>query len=201
MLVGQKEEDKGIFNFLRASLNKISGFTLVEIIVTAFILVIIIGALIAVLNIGNFSNSISTAKLELQQDVRRTIDWIVKDLRQTQRTKLTVINEAGSSVLFVDLVNNEIFTDPQFRICQDHDGTNVIWSSNQIGYTFDALNHKVIRTDSAGSQSWAFNNISNLEFRKIGMDMLSITVSGEKTVRGNIKPTYTLQTEVKLRNG
>lgn len=153
-----------------------------------------------VLNIGNFSNSISTAKLEVQQNVRRAIDWMLKDLRQSSRTRLTVTPQVGSPVSFAGLPMDAIFTDPQFQACQGHDGANVIWSSYQIGYSFDAATQKITRTNLATSQKWEFSNISNLEFRKIGINLLRVTVSGEKTARGNIKPTFTLQTEVRLRN-
>lgn len=200
MLVGQKDKDREVFNYPRVLPAKREGFSLIETLVISFILVVVIAALSLVLNIGNFSNTISGAKLELQQDVRRASDWIINDLRQTSRMQLTVLDQLGSRIPFVDLGDNEVFTDPIFPICAGFDGSNILWSSNQIGYTFDNLNQKITRTDSAQPNTWEFYNISNLEFRKIGLNLLRITISGEKIARGTIRPTLSLQEEVKLRN-
>ena len=202
MLGGLKEVEFGISRYPRAllaQLNKRNSFTLVESLVAAFILIVIITALFLVLNIGDLSNTVSGAKLELQQEVRRAMDWMVKDLRQTDRMRLLCIDSNGNpNQQFNSLADKEVFTDPVFPISTGYDGTSIIWSSNQIGYSFDAVNKKIIRSNT--TQTWEFNNIFNLEFRKISLNLLHITISGETTARGNIRPTFNLEEEVKLRN-
>lgn len=126
------------------------------------------------------------------------MDWIVKDLRQTSRWKLRVINQTGDPDDFNNVGDNDTFTAPEFPICTGYSGGNITWGTGQIRYSFDALNKKIIRSNT--TQTWEFNHISNLEFRKIYVNMLGITILGEKTARGNIKPTFNLTTEVRLRN-
>lgn len=183
--------------------NKRVGFTLVEGLVTVFILLLLISALFLVLNIGNLSESISATKIQVQQEVRRAMDWMVKDLRQTDRMRLRLTNSEGEpDKQFNSLSDGEIFTDPQFQVSIGYDTTTkeIIPSPNQIGYTFDATNQRITRTDLGTNQAWKFNYIANLEFRKVSRDILRVTISGEKTARGTIRPSFTLQEEVKLRN-
>lgn len=165
MFIGRKDKERGIFNYLRTLrvlLNKRNGLTLVEVLLTTFIVGIIFAALLFTLNMGNLSSVVSGGKLEVQQEVRRAMDWMVKDLRQTSRTQLAVIDSNGNNVTFVQLLSNETFSDPEFRTCFGYADGNVTWSSNQIGYSLDASNHKIIRTSSDTNQTWEFNHIANL---------------------------------------
>jgi len=97
------------------------------------------------------------------------------------------------------------FTDPQFDICIGYDGIDVQWSTNPltypIRYTFDQANQRIIRSDTRTGRTWNFNNISAVRFTKIDNFRLRVVLSGRITARGTIAPTFTLEEEVKLRNG
>ncbi len=179
---------------------KNKGFSLVEILVVTFILVIVITALLITLNTGDLTNKIGSARLEVQQEVRRAMDWMVRDLRQTNRVKLEVLDQLGTRKQFNLLANGETFSEPLFNICTDYIDLSVQWSANQIGYAFDNINKTITRTDYGTTQVWQFNNIDSLTFKKISLNLLRITVSGKKTARGSIEPTFALEEEVKLRN-
>lgn len=184
---------------------KKSGITLVEVLVAAFILLIIMSALFVVLNVGELSNTIVGAKLEVQQEVRRAMDWMVKDLRQTDRKLLLVTDQFGNPVpkQFNDpaIAIGDPFTDPLFSICIGYGVVSGnLWSSNQIGYTYDAANQRIVRSDSGTGNTWQFNHINSLTFTKTGLNSLLIEIVGQRTAIGTIAPTFTLQEEVKLRN-
>ena len=190
-------------NYLRvlpAPRNKNMGFTLVETIVAGFIFTIIFAALFSVLNIGDFSNTVGGIKLEVQQEVRMPLDWMVKDLRQTSRNKIVL--EEYENKTFTDLADNLTFTRARFNLCTGYNTANstISWATNQTGYDFDAINQTIIRTDFGSGYSQQFNNIANLTFTKIGINSLRVNITGQKVARGNITSTVTLEEEVKLRN-
>jgi type II secretory pathway component PulJ len=178
------------------------GFTILEVFLISVLMIWIITAVTSVLQIGEFSNTVSTARIELQQEVRRAMDTMITDLRQTSREKLSVELANGSLPFFSDLSNDTAFTDPLFKVCLGYNSSAkaVNWSSNEIGYTFNASNNVIVRTDNSTSQAWQFNNISDLEFRKLDVNLLGINITGEKVARGNLRPTFSLQAEVRLRN-
>lgn len=187
------------------SQDKKSGITLVEVLVVAFILLIIMSALFLVLNVGNLSNTIGGAKLEAQQQVRMAMDWMVKDLRQTDRMRLLVRDESGDPLTQAQfntfsIPPPQIVTYPLFNICTGYSISGNLWSSNQIGYTYDAVNQRIVRSDSGTGNIWQFNHITSLTFTKTGLNSLLIEIVGQRTAIGTIAPTFTLQEEVKLRN-
>jgi prepilin-type N-terminal cleavage/methylation domain-containing protein len=165
------------------------GFTLVEVLVVAFILAIIVLAFSKVLNVGNLANPISSTKLLVQQEVRNVLDWIVKDVRQTSSYQ---INNNNPSV-------NHI----KFKTCVGHDGTNLLWSNDFIEYTYDVSSETLTRLDYSSGNTWQFYDIvaSPFDTSELVDNVLSVTVAVEKTARGLIKPSASLTMEVKLRNG
>lgn len=170
----------------------------------AFILLIVIAALVVTLNIGDLSHKVGEAKLDAQQNVRRAMEWMIRDLRQTNRMQLEVTDQLGERKQFNLLSNGDIFTEPLFNLCQDYilllGEWKVDWGNYQIGYSFDATNQRIIRTRSDTNQAWYFNYIDALTFEKIDLNLLRVTITGKKTARGQIEPTFTLEEEVKLRN-
>lgn len=160
-------------------------------------------ALFVVLNVGNLSNTIVGAKLEAQQEVRRAMEWMIMDLRNTDRMRLQVIDPDVDPVNRIQFnVSTGTITDPLFNICIGYAVSGNLWSSNQIGYTYDAVNRRIVRSDSGTGNTWQFNHINSLTFTKTktGLNSLLIEIMGQKTAIGTITPTFTLQEEVKLRN-
>ncbi|GAG07732.1 unnamed protein product, partial [marine sediment metagenome] len=62
--------------------KKDSGFTLVEIMIVVVIFSLLIGTIFIVLATGKTSFQIGNVRMELQQDLRRGMDWITAELRQ-----------------------------------------------------------------------------------------------------------------------
>lgn len=125
---------------------------------------------------------------------------MIKDLRQTNRMMLWVTDSGGTQRQFNNLVDGETFTNPIFNLSKGYTGSDINWTSYQIEYTFDEANNRIIRTDHGTNQDRQFNYIANLTFMKSALNLLRVNIMGEKTVRGNIRPTFTLEEEVRLRN-
>lgn len=157
---------------------------------TAFILTIIVAALFMVLNIGNFSNSVSSTKLSLQQEARKIIEWITKDVRQTAAYQIS---------------NNDPSTNHiKFKVCLGHDGADLLWSSDFIEYTYDPTSQTLVRFDYASGRSWQFNNVVESPFnisQLITDNLLIVTITVQKQALGSINPSVSLAAEIKIRNG
>jgi prepilin-type N-terminal cleavage/methylation domain-containing protein len=183
-------------------LPKKNGFTLVEILVTVFILSIIIAALFLTLNTGEFSNTVASTRVDLQSQVRRLIDWIAKDVRQTS---LIEINNNGPSVSHI-----------KFKKVIGIDGSgNYLLSSNYTEYSYNSTTSELLRNelDNGGSvlRSWVYTNITQAPFYTavgvplVGGDILNskklvIVISGQSLVRNILPLNFTLSEEVKIRN-
>ena len=183
--------------------HKNTGFTLVEVIASAFILMIIFAALFSTLNIGVFSDTVGGAKLEAEQEARMALDWMTKDLRQTSRNKLTVTDTDGNNTTFAGLMgNNTVFAQPRFYLCTGYNTANstINWTANETTYDFDVVNKTLIRIDSGTGQVLQFNGISNLTFTKTDLNSININITAQKVARGNATGVVNLIGEIKLRN-
>ena len=198
------EEDS--FDWLpRLRVLNTCGFSLIEVLVVAFIMTVIFAALFMTLTVGELSNTVSLAKLEAQAEIRKDLSWMIKDLRQTDRQRMKGIDPADGNRKYFGDLGAGAFTDPQFDICVNYDGDKIEWSTDPltypIRYTFDQVNQQLIRSDTRTGKTWTFNNISEVIFTKIDNFRLRVSITGRITARGAIRPTFTLEEEVKLRNG
>jgi type II secretory pathway pseudopilin PulG len=185
-----KEPGQGIFRFLRVLPNKTSAMTLVEIMVTVFILSVVSAGLFMALRIGDFSNVLNSEKVDIQAEARRTMECIAKDVRQTTGYEIANNNPSESYL--------------KFRLCRGHDGSNLIWSANYVEYNYDSTNHILLRVDNNTGETWQFNNIAAAPFNVsevLTNKKLYLTITIEKQEPRAPPITFTLTGEVKIRNG
>lgn len=157
--------------------------------VAALILGIITAALVMVLNVGNFSNSLSSAKLSAQQEARNAIDWIIKDARQT----------AAYQISNNDPTANHI----KFRVCIGHDGSDLLWSSNFIEYTYDPATRILTRSDSGTGRTWQFADVaaSPFDISRLVQSVLVVTIDVQKQAPGAQGAGVSITEEIRIRNG
>jgi prepilin-type N-terminal cleavage/methylation domain-containing protein len=185
-----KDKDKEVFNYPRVLLVKKDGFTLNEVLISVLILGIVLAGLFITLSTGEFSSSVSSAKLEVQAETRRLMDWIVKDVRQTSSSQIA--NNAPS--------NSHI----KFKVCLGHDSSNIIWSSDFIEYTYDSSLNRLTRTDYSSGTSWNFDNIIAAPFNTSELltdSKLTVTITVQKQGARIPVITSTLISKIKIRNG
>lgn len=203
MLIGQNDREIEALAYPHTLHLKESGLTLIEILVSAFVLLIIITALFLSLTTGEFSHSLSSAKVDLQAKVRRAMDWMVKDVRQTNLIEINTNNPSGNHIKF-----------KQVRGINNATGSYAL-SSNYIEYSYDNITDGLTRNEvnASGSilRSWVFSNISEASFYTapgvllapgdvLASKKLIITVSGTTQVRNSLNLNYSLTEEVKIRN-
>jgi len=161
-----------------------TGFTFVEVLITALILSFMFAGIYAVLNIGNKNFPEEMGLLDLEQQVRLGGEWLQKDLRE-------VINSSSLTVTNPGACNGEIsFSTPnksQLKYYRDLSDANGDGRVNQI-----------IREYPAGTRSVKANDISCLEFQLLQNNLLQIKIDANKTVMQ--KPfSFSLTEKAKIR--
>ncbi len=169
------------------------GFTLVELMVVIFIFSIIMAATFTVLSMGRQSWHTGSTQVELQQETRRAMDRMVRELRESASSQVNITGGGG------------IIT---FRLPEDADGDddvldgtgNIEWG-NQITYSLGGANgDQVLRTTSAGSTAILANNINALSFSSISASEISIGITARKDAVPGRTMQSTLNSQVTLRN-
>lgn len=172
----------------------------------------ILAALLALLNLGQFTNSILSPRLDLQGSVRNTLDTVVKDVRQSASYEIADV-----------ATNNPSATHIKFRKVDSWDpATNLfIFFPDFIDYSYDTVEKKLTRSiiNSAGTVIAAreFYNINGAPFYSVdpasgallpldpnvlrSTGKLVVIINGEKQILGSTNINFSLQQEIKIRNG
>jgi type II secretory pathway pseudopilin PulG len=191
-------------------LNK-RGFNIAEALLVTAIIGLLMGSIFYLLSAAQSSRFFSSAKTEVQSEVRRAMDWIVNDVRQTINWSI------GSNA------NDPSNTHIKFKkvIGYSTAGSGSALFGDFIEYTYDSNTNTITRTDLGTNQSWAFRNIVQAPFYTrlldgsiVAIDPVSpgndspvfttgnlvVVIVGQKQVNGASNISYTLSEEVKIRN-
>ena len=158
------------------------GFTLIELMIVLLIFSIILGSIFAVMTMGNKAWQSGNVQVEIQQETRKGMDSMLKELRQSSLGQITV---AANTVTF--------------RIPQSvNNSGNITWCGD-ILYSLGGLNdEQLLRTQGEESRVLA-NNVQGLQFSASGKE-ITITVVVEKESVSQRTLTTTLSSQVTLRN-
>jgi len=163
----------------------------VEVLIVTAVVSTIFASLFYVLTQGYLSNEIGLAKLKLQEEARRAMEVIGKDVRQTTVSEIKSNNPSSSHL--------------KFRIYQDYSEGNPQWSSNYIEYTYDANSYKLQRTDYNSNITTYFYNIASPPFDVEELinnneNKISIDLNMQETVKGSLPINFSLTGEITIRN-
>ncbi|MFH1338439.1 MAG: prepilin-type N-terminal cleavage/methylation domain-containing protein [Candidatus Omnitrophota bacterium] len=147
------------------------AFTLVEVLVSAAILSLIIAGLYAVLNIGNATFGTDTKLLDLQQNARLAMEWMVRETRESSPAGTQI---AGGNSITFDTPNEA-----------------------DIQYYRDAANFRLVREYPTGTVRIIANNIETLSFSLSGF-VLTIQFTARNPQRADL--SLSLKQQVRLRN-
>lgn len=205
-----KDRIKRIFQLLHigTAISRIRGFTIVELMVVVFIISIIFTALFYTLNAGQISNRLGLERMYLDLEVRRTMDWITRDVRQTTAYNIKNNNPTANYIKFNQVIGaNTSFTN-----------SPLIFSSDYIEYNYSdtGMVRNLINSEGEIVQSWFFNltltqppfytynsttgeiiSLDGDELQKCGK--LVINLTAQRTIR-NSTLNSNLTQEVAIRN-
>ena len=187
----------------RLLLNKKSAFTLVELLIASVIFSVILACLFFLLNIGQLSFSINSAKLDLQSYVRLVMDRLIKDVRDTNILEINSNNPSVNHIKFRKVTGI------------DNNSGSYTLSANYIDYDYNIATGELIRSiiDGTGTvlQSSIFDNIVQSPFYSapatplvagaiLSSKSLFAVISSEKQTRNSKIINFSLTEEIKIRN-
>ncbi len=162
----------------------LTGFTLVELLVVIGIFGLMIAGILGVFNTGILSIGTASLKLDVQPPARIAMDWLIKDMRQTDSGHISV--QQADRIVFqrstgVDSWGNTL----EYKLVTDDQ---------------DASKKMIARIDSANGAVNKFKNIQSfaLNYSEIGSNLIAVTITAGKTYMGRAV-TFSLYSKVKLR--
>jgi len=168
-----------------------TGFSLTELMITLVIFTFLIAALYAVLTTGKASWQIGNAAIDVQQELRHSIDWIAEELRQSGSLAISNVPTDGNW-------RNTI----SFRLPAGISNGNLVWATQQIQYSLGGLDGRQLLRTSAGQQRVLANNIISFQIRRQAArrNIVEIALQAEKiNALGSIVSTD-LSFQIILRN-
>lgn len=135
------------FKRKRSRSKLLTGFTLVELMISAFILLLVAGGVFSIMNIVNIDWFSEVGLLNLHQQARNAMHGMVRELRQSKNQNITIAGD-GSEIQF--LVPKDITAAP-----------NTYYQP--IKYYLNTDN-QAIREHPLGTAAVLANNIKNINF-------------------------------------
>lgn len=159
------------------------GFSLVELLVSLVILSIVLGFIFSILHSGKTTWETADTVIEVQQQARQALDFMVKELRQSSDSVISGVPDDGSN-----------YTSVSFSIpTQWNDTAGQIDWSPTIEYSL--VNNQIFRNASDGQPPYLANHINSLIFRRQATNVIEVFIEALKNERG-----FSLNSQVTLRN-
>lgn len=156
------------------------GFTLIEVLISFLILTILMAGVFMVLNAANQSWYTESGIMDLQQEARRAIQGMSREIRQSRPSYVNV-GVGADNVQF--RVPSDITTDPLTYY------GNITYSLNS---------NQIIREYPAGTTKVLANNIDSLSFSLSG-NTVEVVLTASKNINGR-QVSFPLTEKVRLRN-
>lgn len=174
------------------SLNKNNGSILTEVMVVILIFSLLLGVVFTILATGKNAWYIGDTSVELQQELRKAMTIMARDLRQTGSAKIIGVPPNGSwcsSITF-----------------QKPTGANfgyITWGP-QNQFVLGGLNNRqLLRLNALGNTEEVLaNNINSLQIRRqyATRDVIEVVLNADKSTVKGTQINRDLSFQVKLRN-
>jgi len=160
------------------------GFSLLESVIAMAVLIVVLVGVYMILSVAQISWDSGEGMIELQQSVRQATDVMVRELRRSSPSGVTVSGSVAEKVVF-----------------------SVPGSSNTIGYYVSGS--QLVREHPTGTTRVLANDVNNLSFCCVGgascfdctnAGIIQITAGAGKAVKGRSLRQFDLTSEVSLRN-
>ena len=170
------KRDRKIFNPFKGPRAR-QGMTMAEVLISALIFSVVLAACYALLIAGSDSWETNEAKIELQQDLRRSVDWITQDLRQAGSVSITNVPADGAWYTLIT-----------FRKASSVSGGSIVWDTDTTKYLLGGSDSTQLQRQ-IGSQTPKVigQNFQSLQFRRqsTSADVVDVTMQAQKkTPRG-----------------
>jgi prepilin-type N-terminal cleavage/methylation domain-containing protein len=169
--------------------KRVKGFTFVELLIVLLLVSIIGGALFSALYVNRNSWYAADAQISLQEELRRAMEQICDDLRQSSSGQISLAD--GSAADHISLnISQGVFSNGSIN-----------WS-NPIMYSLDTDPQSgtyISRDDSSGTPRHVANSVTNMGFNRTSKNV-GISISAQKTTPYGHVVSANAASEVYLRN-
>lgn len=170
------------------NIKAIKGLTLIEVMVSVFILFVVLEGLYLVMTTGHRSWYIADTEVSLQQDLRKALWQITADLYHSGPNQMSV------------LADGIVYHNVSFNVSEGITAAGAInWSSNPIAYGLTGS--QIIRTEGGQTKIIA-NNITGFDLWRMAAtsDIVRLNITAQRaTVSGQLI-NASLDSVVLLRN-
>ncbi len=175
---------------LKANHNQ-AGFTLVEALLTALLFSLLLGACLVLFLASSDSWQTNSVRVELQQELRKAVDWMRQDLLVAGASTITNVPADGTW-------DNTI----SFRTATGVSNGAVVWSGSTIQFQRGGTGSLDLQRVSGAQTKVLAKNISTLQFRRLAASpqLLEVNVIASKTTLKGRSLSNTISFKVALRN-
>jgi len=154
----------------RLKCNK--GFSLAEILVTALIFSVIMGAIHTTMVIGDSSWNLNSTNIALQQELRKAMDWMKDDLRQTGTAAVTNVPADGNW-----------YTTITFQMVSGVSGGVITWNSDTTQFVLGGTPATQLQRIENSITKVLALDIQSLQFRRLASapDVIEVALVAQKS--------------------
>jgi Tfp pilus assembly protein PilW len=166
------------------------GFSFAELIVVVLISTFLIGGIYTILGAGKNSWEINRDRLEVQQELRKGLDWMRRDLRQ-----------AGVSTVTSVPANGTWYTSITFQTPSGVSAGTATWNAAVTYARGGTDGNRLLRTVGGTPRIIALN-FTALQFRRTAADpnVIEISAQAQKNTPQHGLITMTVTTKERMRN-
>ncbi len=164
------------------------GITLVETLITALIFAFLVGGVYLTLIVGIGSWQANDVRIELQQELRKSMDWMIGDLRQGGVSTITNVPADGNW-----------YSTITFKTSTGVSNGNIVWSADTIQYVLSS--NQLQRINGAQTKLIA-QDIQSLQIRRQAStpSIVEVSLQDQKKTSTGHQINVTLNFKVELRN-
>ena len=173
-------------------LFKKSGFTLIEAVVTVVIFSFIAGGVYATMVAGDNSWNRNSLQIELQQELRKSMNGLYDDLRQSGKSAITNVP-----------ANGNWYSTITFYKANGVSAGKIAWSSNTTQYLLGGANSTQLQRKVGTVTKVVAQDISSLQVRRLASipNIVEVSLQAVKNgLKGGGTVSDSLDFKVSLRN-
>ncbi|MBF0384647.1 MAG: type II secretion system protein [Candidatus Omnitrophica bacterium] len=167
------------------------GFSYVETMVTMIIFGLLCSALYTSAAVGDQSWQANKTKIELQQEIRKSIERMRYELRET-----------GNAAIFDVPADGNTYDQITFKVPTGVVGGAIVWSNDATEISLGGTDGEQLLMITPTKTTVVANYISGLQFRRQASSphLLEITINASKDTTNGRTVTAQLNQKIQLRN-
>ena len=173
---------------LKKYISNPRGFTLSEILMAVLIFSVLAAACYTIMASSSSSWQVNRYRIEVQQELRKSQDWMVSDLRQSGANTVTDVPADGAW-----------YNTITFRTSTGVTGGAATWSANTIQFS---LSGSQLRRISGSTTRVLAQNITSFQIRRQAAtpNLVEVSLQAQKSVPSAAAIAGNLSFKVQLRN-